>query len=458
MEQPQNKKNKKIEVAVVGGGVCGLTLAIALQKAGVAVQLFEAAAAFGEIGAGLGVGPNAMRVLERLGLMDAVMEKCSPADLRSTGFIFRTGVGEHQDYPLEGPHEAGLGIHRAVFLDALVELVDPAICHFHKRCTHITASPADPARMVVHFLDGTTHEADVVLGADGIKSVARKFVLGDAAGADNRTAFSNTVAYRGLVPYDKLREAGFKTDLTQHPGCFVGPDRVRASDEWWNARLSAFQHFILFTIKNGETVNVVAFHARYDIPIGANNLPDGAPWVERVSRDELKRVYEGWGPDVATLLDCMPEQPSKWSIHVVHPPLDTYVRGRVALLGDAAHGMLPHLGAGAGQGIEDAYMLARLLSHPHTNNGNIEAVLQVYSQIRRPRAQMVWDRSRLAGRIYDGNGPHGTDWAAARGDLEGLWTPVWRHGFDDEFGRVVGLLQERGAFPSAAPSSAGGAQ
>lgn len=143
-------------------------------------------------------------------------------------------------------------------------------------------------------------------------------------------------------------------------------------------------------------INVVAFSARYDIPIGAGNLPEGASWVEPSTRDELKKVYEGWGPDVSILLDCMPEKPSKWSIHVLYPPLESYTKGRVALLGDAvrhpssasrllgnglilyvlqAHGMLPHMGAGAGQGLEDAFMLSRLLSHPDTNAENIEVRL-----------------------------------------------------------------------------------
>lgn len=80
---------------------------------------------------------------------------------------------------------------------------------------------------------------------------------------------------------------------------------------------------------------MVAFSARYDIPIGAANLPEGAPWVEPTSREELQQVYAGWGSDVKILLDCMPEESSKWSIHVVHPPLETYTKGRVAVLGDA---------------------------------------------------------------------------------------------------------------------------
>ncbi|KAI8981132.1 FAD/NAD-P-binding domain-containing protein [Trametes punicea] len=425
-EQPR----KDFEVAIVGGGVCGLTCAVALQKAGLPVRLFEAAPAFGEIGAGIGLGPNAVRVLQAIGVLDAVLQKAGPSDLRARGFSYRPGVGEHRvvySTPAEDPQDRGLGMHRAAFLDALVGVVDPEISHFNKRCVAVSESSTNPKRVLLQFSDGTTYETDVVLGADGIKSSVRKYVLG---GVDDRLAFSNTVAYRALIPYPTLKAAGFKTDVLQAPVCFMGPSK----------------HFILFPIKNDEIINVVAFSARYDIPIGAEKLPEGAPWVEQVSRDEVKRVYQGWGPDVAILLDNMPEKPSKWSIHVVHPPLDSYAKGRVALLGDAAHGMLPHLGAGAGQGLEDAYLLSRLLSHKQTTVDNLEDVLQVYAQTRKPRAQMVWDGSYLVGRVYDGNGPHGTDWDNIGQDLEGKFMSVWRHDLDSGFEAAVAELRERGAF------------
>ncbi|KAI0363144.1 FAD/NAD(P)-binding domain-containing protein [Pilatotrama ljubarskyi] len=426
-EQPR----KQFEVAIVGGGVCGLICAIALQKAGVPVQLFEAAAAFGEIGAGLGIGPNAVRVLRAMNVLDDVLQRCSPGDLRPRGFTCRIGIGEHKavyKIPAEDPEDRGIGIHRAAFLNALVGFVDPTTCHFNKRCVGI--SEPSPKRVILHFSDGTTHEADVAIGADGIKSSVRKSVLGGVY--DSRQAFSNTVAYRGLIPHATLKAAGFKTDLRQSPACFMGPSK----------------HIIVFPIRNDEIVNVVAFATRYDNQIGAEELPDDAPWVEEVSREELKREYDGWGPDVITLLDCMPEKPSKWSIHVVHPPLETYVRGRVALLGDAAHGMLPHLGAGAGQGIEDAYLLARLLRHPHTDANNLESVFQVYSDIRRPRAQMVCERSHLAGSIYDGHGPHGMDWENVGQDLEGLFESVWHHDLDGDYETALASLRSRGAFPA----------
>ncbi|KAH9858330.1 FAD/NAD-P-binding domain-containing protein [Lenzites betulinus] len=430
MSEQQQQRGEPLQVAIVGGGVCGLTCAVALQKAGVAVQIFEAAAAFGEIGAGIGIGPNAVRVLRAIGVVDEVLAKRHPGDLRARGFAYHTGVGEHRTVYAtiaEDPEDQGIGMHRAAFLDALVSVVDPAICHFNKRCVSISDSPTSSTRVRIEFLDGTAHEADVVLGADGIKSTVRRFVIG---GADSRVAFGNTVAYRGLIPYAKLKAAGFKTDLFKAPACFMGPSK----------------HFIVFPIKNDEIINVVAFSARYDIPIGSANLPEGAPWVQEVSKDELKGVYEGWGPDIAAILECMPEKPSKWSIHVVHPPLDTYVKGLVALLGDAAHGMLPHLGAGAGQGIEDAYLLSRLLSHPETNVDNIETVLRVYSETRRPRAQMVWERSYLSGRIYDGHGPHGIDWDSVGSDLDGLFHSVWRHDLDADLAAAVALLRADGAF------------
>ncbi|KAI0673671.1 FAD/NAD-P-binding domain-containing protein [Trametes maxima] len=419
-----SRPEKDFQVAVVGGGVCGLVCVVALRRAGVPVQLFEAAAAFGEIGAGIGLGPNAVRVLRDIGVLDVVLQNCNPNDLKPRGFVHRTGVGDHRgvfETLACDPEDCGLGMHRAAFLDALVSVVDPDIVHFNKRCVDVTESSSDPKRVVLHFLDGTSHETDVVLGADGIKSSVRKFVLG---GVDDRIAFGHTVAYRGLIPYATLKAAGFKTDIVKSPACFMGPSK----------------HLIVFPLKNNEIVNVVAFVARYDVPIGTHNLPDGAPWVEQVSRDEVQREYSGWGPDVSILLACLPEKPSKWSIHVVHPPLKSYGKGRVAVLGDAAHGMLPHLGAGAGQGLEDALLLSRLLGHPNACVDNIEDILRIYSQVRQPRAQTVWERSYFAGRVYDGHGPHGEDWESVGQDLEGLFAFVWRHDLDRDIDAALALL------------------
>ncbi|PIL31454.1 hypothetical protein GSI_06155 [Ganoderma sinense ZZ0214-1] len=412
------------------------------------VDIFEAAIAFSEIGAGLGLGPNAVRVLKAVGVLDELLKKINPAELRTRGFVYYYGVGEQEkilalDLRIKGSEYIGsvvspallfilfllLTCIRAAYLDALVAVVNPQSAHFNKRCTSIVPSPENPSCLLINFSDGTSHETDVVVGADGVRSTVRGYLLDDG---DSRVAFSNTVAYRGLIPYKDLQAVGFKTPVTQDPACIVGPSK----------------HIIIFPIKNAEIINVVAFSARYDIPIGSEELPKGASWVEEVSREAVEKEYEGWGSDVAALIKCMPKKPSKWSIHVVHPPLDSYVKGRVVLIGDAAHAMLPHLGAGAGQGVEDAYVLARLLSHPETHLGNLEAVLDTYTRIRRPRAQMVWDGSRTAGASYDMQGAGSSTLEGFRDELRTGFSPVWHYDIEVDIQRAVDLLRTGGAFTS----------
>ncbi|KAI1788893.1 salicylate hydroxylase [Ganoderma leucocontextum] len=421
---------KDFKVAIIGGGVCGLACAIALQKAGIVVDLFEAAAAFGEVGAGIGLGPNAVRALEALGIFDAVLQKLAPGDHGSKGMLFYSGIGDHElvyDYQA-APEDASISMHRAAFLDALVGLVDPRSTHFSKRCTSISELPTAPGRLLIRFADGTSHETDVVLGADGLKSVVRDFVVAkDGAPPGQSVAFSNTAVYRGLIPFAQLQAAGFNTKLTNRPACFVGPSK----------------HVIVVPIKGGQLINVAAFTARYDIPIGSQNLPDGTPWVGPVSPDDIQRDFEGWGPDIVTLLRCMPETTIRWSVYVVHPELESYSKGRVAILGDAAHAMLPHLGSGAGQGLEDVLLLVRLLTRPETQSGNLAAVLEAYSAVRRPRAQTVWDASHRAGSIFDHHGPHGATPQGLAEDLKDLWGPVWRYDLDAEFDAAVAILRSR---------------
>ena len=210
-------------------------------------------------------------------------------------------------------------------------------------------------------------------------------------------------------------------------------------------------------------MNVVAFSA------DADSNPDHYPppsneTVQKVSVEEVLAAYEGWGPEVRDLLGCA-ENPTKWTINVVYPPIppEKWVRGPVAILGDAAHGMLPHLGSGAGQGLEDAYLLGKLLGHPQTTLQNVEVrihpsylckrhlrrsqdVLRTYAAVRQPRAYKVWEFSRRAGDIWDKR------WGAESfpfEEVKDMWTWVWDYPLDQAFAEAIVLLTSNGIFKNA---------
>ncbi|RPD82203.1 FAD/NAD-P-binding domain-containing protein [Lentinus tigrinus ALCF2SS1-7] len=440
MSQLDSGAVAKSRVAIIGGGVCGLACAVSLQQAGFEVQVFEATTAYGQVGAGIGLGPNAVRALEAMGILEPLLQRLPQGNHFVKCFLFYCGLGDHQlvyDYPA-APELPNVSMQRAAFLEALSsQLLDLHRINFGKRCMSVTESSTNSGALNIYFTDGTTHIADVVLGADGIKSTIRNFIVnsgasmgGAAVQRSRRAVFSNTVYYRGMVPYSALLAAGFKTPMSDRPACFVGPNK----------------HIVFIAIKPRDLVMVSASSTNYNVPLGTESLPEESTWVDDVPRDELQKDFDGWGPDVSILLGLMPEKVSRWSLHVVHPPLENYTRGRVALLGDAAHGMLPHLGAGAGQGLEDALLLVRLLKRPETNRDNLPAVLQTYSDVRRPRAQAVWEVSDRAGRVYDFHGPHGSTPEGLREDLEDICAPIWHYDLDRDLESAIEMLRANGSF------------
>ncbi|TFY66084.1 hypothetical protein EVG20_g5005 [Dentipellis fragilis] len=339
---------KDFRVAIVGGGVCGVVCAIALQRAGIQADIFEAASKYGEVGAGLGIGPNAVRVLRKLDLMTALSKEAEPPSARPFKFVFGTG-------------EADVCFESPVYEDDLsLAMHSEFISTQH--------------RLILHFADGTTHETDLVLGADGIKSTVRSFVVGEDSLQKN-AAFTNTVVYRAS-------------------SCMT-----------------------MFPVRNDTLLSVASVVTDFSIPMGQNPLPPDQPWVLPATQDELLNHFKGWKDEPVAIFRSI-EKPTKWFLHGMYPPLNSYVKGQVALIGDAAHAMLPFLGAGAGQGIEDAYVLARLLSHPQTNISNLEDVLKAYSLVRVPRASEIALRSKRCRDIYEGHGPSGPSLQGRLADME----------------------------------------
>jgi len=400
--------------------MCGLACAIGLRRAGIDVTLFEAASKFGEVGAGVGLGSNSLRALQGLGLLEAILpELKQSASPDEDLFVFVSGTGDQlvYDYAEHSPgNQRIVGIYRPAFLEALMPLLDSGVAKFDKRC--VSVERACSGRQVIHFADNTTYEADLVIGADGIRSIIRNVVVSHGC-----LAFSDTYAYRGLIPIDTLKSAGLKTDVQLRPHCWVGLG----------------SHLVTFPIKEQTILKVVAF------VIGKANsmspeLP--SPWVEVVPQQEVIDGYPGWGHDAKIILQHI-KQPSRWAIHTVYPPLETFVNGKIVLVGDAAHGMLPHLGAGVGQGLEDVYTICRLLSHPTTTKSNLDVVLKVHDTIRRPRANMVLERSIRMGEIYDSFGPNHYSTEDMRRHLPGMWEPVLLHDLEAEVTEAIEAMGEQ---------------
>ncbi|KAF7975798.1 hypothetical protein HWV62_8475 [Athelia sp. TMB] len=286
-----------------------------------------------------------------------------------------------------------LPMHRAHFQKAIIKNLPPTCTtHFGKRLVSYDDPSSGP--ITLHFKDGTTAECDVLVGADGIKSVVRANMLANLAKEGKVSEaealapnpfWSGSVAYRGLIPKETL-EAKFpghralKDDII-----YCGKDK----------------HLIIFPISRGAHVNVVAFTSEPSKE-GTQYSANEKEWVADVPKEELLQAYAGWEPEVTALLECV-DKPSKWAIHAVKP-LSTFVSGRVALLGDSAHAMTPHLGSGAGQAIEDGYILSALLASPKCTPSSLPRVLEIYDQVRRPKAKEVCELSRTNGAIYEFNG------------------------------------------------------
>lgn len=375
----------KLQVSIVGGGIAGVALALELcRHSHLDVQLFEAAPAFGEVGAGVSFGANAVRAIEGLGLGKPykLIADRTAAPWEDIWFEWRRG--EDAGY-LGASVAKGVGqssVHRADFLDALATRLPAGVANFDKRATRVEEQDE---RVSVHFADGTAHECDLLIAADGIKSSIRDYVLEGLAQPLAAPRFSGTCAYRGMIDSEQLRAAYRAADIDEHlinvPQMYLGLDA----------------HILTFPVKQGRLINVVAFIS--DRSVANPVWPQDMPWVKNTSQQEMLESFAHWGDAVRVLLECIP-QPTLWALHELDE-LPCYVHGRVGLIGDAAHAMLPHQGAGAGQGLEDAWLLAQLLADPRVTQASPTEVLKVYDEIRRPRACRVQRTSHEAGELYE---------------------------------------------------------
>jgi salicylate hydroxylase len=347
-------------VVIVGGGIGGLFAANALIAQGLRVSVYEQAPALGEVGAGVYVTPNAVRHLERVGLGPA-LERCGARVGPGSSYFRYDGapIAPVQVSDASG-WNACFGMHRADFVDLLAANLPAGIVRTGHRAVGVEQN-GDLAR--VRFANGATAEADVVVGADGIHSELRPHVF-----PPSQPVFHGTISYRGLVPRERL------------PGWPM--DR-------WQMWAGQSKHFLVFPVRHGEMVNYVGF-VPTDEEMKESWSAPGDPHV-------LRREFEGWDPRIGEVLEQV-DKTFRWALYD-REPLSTWTKGRLTLLGDAAHPMLPHLGQGANQAIEDGMALATILAQ--VDSAEVPAALLVYERLRRARVAQVQLGARKHGLRVD---------------------------------------------------------
>ncbi|GII98868.1 3-hydroxybenzoate 6-hydroxylase [Sediminihabitans luteus] len=356
---------------VVGGGIGGLATALALRRRGRAVRLLEQADEFGEVGAGLQLGPNATRILDSWGLLDAVRAagvepgrlvlRDATTDAELAALDLRGTFRERYGAPYVVIHRTDL--HRILLeacADAGVELVTGA------QVTHATQ---DAHGTRVSTADGRTVDADVTFGADGLRSALRDSIVGDDVVA------SGFVAFRGTVPIDEARSESALDDVV----CWVAPDA----------------HVVQYRLRGGSVLNVVATFR--------------SPGFDRGDADygttaELEDAFAACHPRVRAAVAHVGRQ-RRWPLFD-REPADRWGSGRTVLVGDAAHPMLQYLAQGCCQALEDARTLELILGEQDAAGPTTDwpEVVRRLTQARIPRAAQVQRRARTFGEVCHAGG------------------------------------------------------
>jgi len=375
-------------IAIVGGGLAGLAAGNALLNHGFEVEVFEQSPTLGEIGAGISVSSQAIKALRAIGLG----EKLAAVGNVSQGIQTRN---MHTGEPLEFRESAAARygaphcfFHRADLLNALASGIDSAHVHLGHR---LTAIEERQSSVTLTFANGATRQADVVIGADGVHSVVRRALYGD-----DHPVYTGQMVWRAL-----LKGSDVPAEVMEPTG----------NNQW----LGLGRHLLGYYLRGREVINIVT-------------QQDTDQWVEEGwsiagDPDAMRASFPDPEPRLKTLLSIV-TQCSKWGLFL-RPLTDNWGQGRIQLVGDAAHAMLPNAGQGAGQAFEDAYILARWLDAGR--HDPVEA-LRNFRRIRIPRVHGVQRRSLANARMKHTRDRAGQkEWLAKEETTDGMG---WIWGFD----------------------------
>jgi salicylate hydroxylase len=357
MHQARNVALRQNSIAVIGGGIGGLAAALSLLRAGFDVHVYEQAGAMREVGAGIQISPNASRILNRLGIADeSATRGVKPLTLHQRRWddgrtLRSTPLGSAVERACGAPYYQS---HRADLMNALLSRFPAERLHVRHQFTDLID---EGDRVAAHFENGKSSTVGALVGADGIHSTVRRKVFGG-----ENPQFTGCVAYRGLVAADRLASL----ELPLESQIWMGPGK----------------HFVHYFVRGASLVNFVA--------IVEQDAWMCESWIEQASVSDVLAAFEGWHPQVLAILGAV-EEVFIWGLFE-HPPMPHWSAGRVTLLGDACHAMLPFLAQGAAQAIEDGAALAKCLAK--AGEQDIPDALRLYESLRLPRASRVQAASK----------------------------------------------------------------
>jgi len=354
------------KILIVGAGLGGLAAASCLLKAGYDVEVYEQAPALAEIGAGIQMSANPMHVLRYLGIEDEALSM----GVKPGGYVFRLhDTGEViQQFSLSDEHEKQHGapyvqLHRADLHEMLAKTarqLKPDVIQLNRRVTGFTETDDG---VTLHFADGASAHGDVLVGADGVKSVIAHQIVGEIP-----ATYTGDAAWRVVVPVERLP----KPFLDQVMSVFMGPGG----------------HVVCYYLRGGSLLNFVGI-------VETDEISEES-WTMKFPWEQLKADYVGWHPAIQTIIDAADrDQCYRWSLHN-RPPVRNWSTKRATLLGDSAHATLPYLAQGAAMAIEDGAVLARALKQAPS----IPEALDLYQRNRVDRTSRIVEISTQNRRLF----------------------------------------------------------
>jgi len=363
---------KKLNVAIIGGGVGGLACAIALLQRGFSVRVYERSSALEEVGAGLQLSANACRVLANLGVLNDV--RCQAVEpsraqfkhFKSGKTLFKAPFGWLHRLAFGSPY---VHAHRADLQQVLVNRLKQLDSRALQLGRDLLSIVQNDDGVNVTFKDGSLAQADLLIGADGVKSIVRDTLFEDAG-----VEWTGNFAWRALIPTHHLPTNFMPTQTS----VYVGPR----------------QHMVMYYLRQQRWLNVVA--------VQEVAQPLSESWTQKTSWESVANAFDGWHEQVQTVIKNLPrDELYRWDLYR-RPEMACWTRGRVTLLGDAAHATLPFIAQGAAMALEDALVLARCLVQYTTLN----QALVAYERARKPRTGQMQRQADANGELYHADEHH----------------------------------------------------